>query len=76
MRDAKTALQEWSQGRKGGGAPAYKLVGREGPDHAPHFVVEVNVSGQEPQRGEGGSKRDAEQDAAKRMLVSVGKWQA
>jgi ribonuclease-3 len=74
MRDAKTALQEWSQGRKGGGAPSYKMVGREGPDHAPRFRVEVSVSGQKPQQGEGGSKRDAEQDAAQKMLVSVGVW--
>ena len=68
MRDAKTALQEWSQGRKGGGAPAYKQVKREGPDHAPRFWVEVSVSGQEPVTGEGGSKREAEQAAAKAML--------
>ncbi|HEY1707936.1 MAG TPA: ribonuclease III [Rhizomicrobium sp.] len=73
MRDAKTALQEWSQARKGGGVPVYKMVGREGPDHAPRFVVEVAVSGQEPQTGEGGSKREAEQDAAKKMLMNVGK---
>ena len=76
MRDAKTTLQEWSQARKGGGAPAYTLVKREGPDHAPHFAVEVAVSGQEPEVGEGSSKRDAEQDAAKKMLMRVGKWTA
>jgi ribonuclease-3 len=76
MRDAKTALQEWSQARKGGGAPVYKIVGREGPDHAPHFAVEVSVSGEAPQTGHGGSKREAEQDAAKKMLAHVGKWTA
>src|SRR6202000_1050311 len=32
MRDAKTALQEWAQARKGGGGPVYKLISREGPD--------------------------------------------
>ena len=73
MRDAKTTLQEWAQARKGDtSAPLYTLVKREGPDHAPRFVVEVSVSGQEPQTGEGGSKREAEQDAAKHMLSSLG----
>jgi ribonuclease-3 len=72
MRDAKTALQEWSQGRKGGGAPTYKQVKREGPDHAPRFWVEVSVSGQEPVTGEGGSKREAEQAAAQAMLAKLG----
>jgi ribonuclease-3 len=76
MRDAKTALQEWAQARKGGTPPDYKLIGREGPDHAPRFRVEVRVAGQDPHTGEGGSKREAEQDAAKKLLQGVGKWQA
>ena len=73
MRDAKTTLQEWAQARKGDtSAPVYKQVKREGPDHAPRFVVEVSVTGQTSQLGEGGSKREAEQDAAKHMLTSLG----
>jgi len=71
MRDAKTALQEWAQARKGGGAPSYKLVKREGPDHAPRFWVEVAVSGQAPVTGEGNSKREAEQAAAGAMLEQL-----
>jgi ribonuclease-3 len=72
MRDAKTALQEWAQSRKGdASAPAYTLVQRVGPDHAPRFVVEVSVSGQTSQTGEGRSKREAEQDAAKKILMSL-----
>jgi ribonuclease-3 len=72
MRDAKTMLQEWAQARKGDtSAPVYKLVGREGPDHAPHFVVEVSVSGLAPCSGEGRSKREAEQAAAARMLAGL-----
>ncbi len=73
MRDAKTALQEWAQAGKGGGAaPAYRLVKREGPDHAPRFQVEVAVPGHDPQTGEGGSKREAEQDAAGKLLAKLG----
>ena len=72
MRDAKTALQEWTQARKGGGAPVYRLAKREGPDHAPQFEVEVSVKGEEPATGNGSSKREAEQAAAKAMLTRLG----
>jgi ribonuclease-3 len=72
MRDAKTRLQEWAQGRaKNAPAPVYALIGREGPDHAPRFVVEASVPGHGAERGEGGSKREAEQDAAARLLAKV-----
>jgi ribonuclease-3 len=72
LRDPKTTLQEWAQARRGNSAaPLYELVRREGPDHAPHFVVEVRVSGHDPLTGEGRSKRDAEQDAARKMLEKV-----
>jgi ribonuclease III len=73
MRDPKTVLQEWAQGRdKNKCMPVYKLAGREGPDHAPRFTVEVSVIGEEPQTGEGGSKREAEQDAAEKLLERLG----
>ena len=73
MRDPKTVLQEWAQSRKGNkDAPVYKLAGREGPDHAPRFEVQVSVAGEETQSGTGGSKREAEQDAARRMLEKLG----
>ena len=51
--------------------PTYRLFNREGPDHAPHFAVQVVVKGYGPETGYGGSKREAEQDAAKRMLARV-----
>ncbi len=74
MRDAKTALQEWAQSRTPGprDAPVYRLVGREGPDHAPRFVVEVSVGGHGSEQGHGNSKREAEQAAAQAMLARVG----
>jgi len=72
-RDAKTRLQEWSQGSGRGekGTPVYTLVSRDGPDHAPHFVIEVRVEGQGPALGEGASKREAEQAAAAALLTRV-----
>ena len=73
MRDSKTRLQEWAQGRGRGesGAPVYALLSRKGPDHAPRFTVEVTVNGHEPATGEGNSKREAEQDAAANLLARV-----
>jgi ribonuclease-3 len=68
MRDAKTRLQEWAQGR-GLPPPAYRETGRSGPAHAPHFVIEAAVEGIAPETGEGGSKREAEQDAAAKLLA-------
>ncbi len=74
MRDPKTRLQEWAQSRgTKAGPPVYTVTGREGPDHAPVFSVEVRVIGKEPQIGTGTSKREAEQDAARKMLNNVGK---
>jgi ribonuclease-3 len=73
MRDPKTRLQEWAQSRSSNGsAPAYNLQRREGPDHAPKFFVEVRVRGLDPETGEGNSKREAEQDAASKLLVRLG----
>jgi ribonuclease III len=65
-------LQEWAQARKVKAAPVYRLVGREGPDHAPRFAVEASVSGEHAVTGIGGSKREAEQDAARKMLDILG----
>jgi ribonuclease III len=68
--DPKSALQEWAQGQ-GLPLPRYAEVTRQGPDHAPHFVSEVRVPGHPPARGEGSSKRIAEQAAATAMLASA-----
>jgi ribonuclease-3 len=70
-KDPKTALQEWAAQRRRPN-PAYDVVARSGPDHAPHFIVEAKVEGLDPLRGEGGSKRDAERAAARALLASVG----
>ncbi len=72
VRDAKTRLQEWAQARgKDSSAPVYTLKEQAGPDHAPRFVVEASVKGVAPVTGEGGSKRQAEQDAAAKLLSAV-----
>ena len=71
----KSELQEWSQGR-GLALPRYIEIAREGPEHAPHFTVEVQIDGIAPERGHGTNKRAAEQAAALAMLLREGVWQA
>jgi ribonuclease-3 len=67
LRDPKNALQEWAQSHRLG-TPSYRLLRRDGPDHAPHFTVEALVVSHEPVSGEGSSLRAAEQDAARNLL--------
>lgn len=66
FHDYKTALQELAQGR-GMPLPEYTVVGELGPDHDKTFVVEVKV-GKLASRGEGSSKKEAQQQAAKNAL--------
>lgn len=68
--DAKTALQEWSQARQMG-IPGYRVIRREGPDHAPLFMVEASLPGYAPASASGPSKRDAERAAAALLLHQV-----
>jgi ribonuclease-3 len=70
-KDAKTALQEWAQGR-GLAAPSYRVVDRTGPDHAPRFTMAVTIADMSDALGEGSSKRAAQQDAAERFLAREG----
>ena len=74
LRDAKTTLQEWAQSRAERAPPVYSVTQRSGPDHAPVFTVEVRIPDSESEQGEGSTKRDAEQDAARRMLLRLGLW--
>ena len=74
LHDAKSKLQEWAQS---GALPAkvqpvYTISGRSGPDHAPVFTVSVSVPGHAAEEGVGASRRDAEQDAARKMLQRLG----
>ena len=66
FHDYKTALQELAQG-KGLQLPDYNVVGEVGPDHDKTFIVEVKV-GSFSARGEGSSKKEAQQQAARRAL--------
>lgn len=70
VKDNKTLLQELAQGR-GLGLPVYKVVDRDGPDHAPVFRISVEVAGVGKAEGSSDSKQDAERAAAGALLDKV-----
>jgi len=69
-QDYKSALQELVQARSQP-LPEYRLVGTFGPDHEKRFEVEVVVDGVTLSRASGPSKKEAEQEAAKRALENL-----
>jgi ribonuclease-3 len=68
--DAKTQLQELTQAL-GWDLPEYRLAAATGPDHSKVFTVECWVGGEIAGRGEGPSKKVAEQKAAAEALVAI-----
>lgn len=69
-RDSKTALQEAVQA-SGGSLPEYRIVDEEGPDHRKRFHVECWVDGRLMGGGDGGTKKRAEQRAARAALQTL-----
>ena len=70
-KDAKTALQEWLQGRKMQ-LPQYRVVATEGAAHRQTFDVECAIGELAlAERGLGGSRRAVEQSAATAMLATL-----
>ena len=69
--DHKSALQEWVQSHDMG-LPQYRLVGETGPAHRRVFEIEVWVGTRALARGEGRSKKEAEQQAAERARKELG----
>jgi len=70
-KDAKTELQEWLQARRLP-VPSYRITSTRGQAHAQTFEVECAVPALSlAETGEGRSRRVAEQEAARRMLVAL-----
>lgn len=69
-RDHKSSLQEMLQGR-GRSLPLYRVSSESGPDHQKHFHVDVVVDGRVLASGDGRTKKDAEQEAARLALESL-----
>ena len=69
-RDAKSLLQELSQGQLQV-TPQYRLLETKGPDHAKEFTIGVFLRETEYGRGVGRSKQIAEQEAARVALETL-----
>jgi len=72
FRDSKSLFQEEAQERVGI-TPTYKVMKEWGPDHAKHFIVGVFLEEKLIAKGEGSSKQEAEEEAAKNAL-EIKKW--
>jgi len=70
--DSKTQLQEYSL-KKFKNLPIYKLIENSGPRHKPFFKVSVELENSKIFIGDGASKKDAEQSAAKHLLIYLDK---
>ena len=68
QQDYKTRLQEISQ-MLFHEPPSYRLLAEKGPDHNKSFVTEISVGGKVLGQGEGRSKKQSEQQAAKQALA-------
>jgi ribonuclease-3 len=66
----KARLQDISQ-KSGGLLPSYRLVSSRGPEHQKTFEVEVSIKGVPYGRGKGASKKEAEQQAARKALEKM-----
>ncbi len=71
FKDAKSSFQEEAQERVGL-TPTYKVLKEWGPDHAKHFIIGVFLDQELVAEGEGSSKQEAEDEAAKNALTTKG----
>ena len=72
FRDAKSAFQEEAQDKRGI-TPTYQVLKESGPDHAKRFTVGVFLGKDLVAEGEGSSKQEAEEQAAKKALKGIEK---
>ena len=71
-KDSKSLLQEILQ-KNSRETAIYAIVSESGPDHQKHFVAEVSHNNVKLSRGEGKTKKEAEQQAAKAALLLLSK---
>ncbi|MGM0439471.1 MAG: ribonuclease III [Patescibacteria group bacterium] len=67
FKDPKSELQEVAQ-EKTGITPTYEIVDEKGPDHDKRFRMGVFLEDEKLAEGEGGSKKEAEEEAAQKAL--------
>ena len=68
--DSKTKLQEFTL-KKYKVLPEYKIFKQTGPHHSPLFKAEVKIPNSKKFNANGNSKKDAQQNAAKKLLVEL-----
>ena len=68
--DAKTQLQEYSL-KKFKSLPVYTIQKQSGPQHSPIFKVEVQIKNSKKYFASGTSKKDAQQNAAQKLLIDL-----
>lgn len=68
--DSKTILQEIVQAQNNGDL-SYVLVAQDGPDHDKHFIVEARIGDTPVGKGEGHTKKAAEQEAAYHAILKL-----
>ncbi|WP_226391589.1 ribonuclease III [Ructibacterium gallinarum] len=72
FRNYKSEIQTYFQKRdKGTDVVTYRMTGRKGPDHKPEFSVEAVYRGKVIGKGTGGSRKAAEQQAARQALEAL-----
>jgi len=71
--DYKSKLQELLSNKEG--TINYELIDTKGPSHNPEFTIAVKLNGLEIGRGISGSKKEAEQAAAKRAIETNANWE-
>ena len=69
--DSKTRLQEYAL-KKFKLLPEYNLMSSKGPRHKPIFEVKVKIKNYKSELGKGSSKKDAEQQAAFKLIKKIG----
>lgn len=70
----KALLQDYAQ-KKFQQPPIYTVVDETGPDHKKHFVIEVSICNTVIGKGQGGSKKEAQQSAAQIAMKEITKQQ-
>lgn len=70
-KDFKTFLQEYAA-EKNLSTPVYTVKAKTGPEHAPDFLVEVMLDEEHHAQGKGKNKKQAEQEAAQKLLALMG----
>ncbi len=71
FKDSKSRFQEEAQERTGA-TPVYKVSKEWGPDHAKNFIIGVFLREELIAEGEGSSKQEAEESAARNALIIKG----